>query len=143
MRGCLVICALGLAAFGGVARAEPQSSAKPAEPYIDLQPIGFPAVVHGRLVNYIFADIRLTLGRGVDAARLQDQEPFLRDAIVRAAAHTPFNPPQDGVHLDEPRLKAEVMRQAASQLGPGKVVSVAIRSQTPQRRQGVPGGAQP
>ena len=126
-----------------VAHAASQSSAKPTQPYMDLQPIGFPAIVRGRLVNYIFADVRLTLGRGVDAARLQEQEPILRAALGRAATRTPFNPPQDGVHLDTPRLKAELLRIAAAQLGPGKVVAVDIRSQTPQRRMDVPGGAQP
>ena len=139
-----VILAIALALVGSPAsQAAPQSSAKPARPYMDLQPIGFPAIVHGRLVNYIFADVRLTLGGGVDAAKLQDQEPFLRDTLVRAATHTPFNPPQDGVHLDETRLKAEVLRITAAQLGPGKVMAVEIRSQAPQRRTGVPGGARP
>ena len=138
------ILALALMLVGGTAsRAAPQSSAKAARPYMDLQPIGFPAIVHGRLVNYIFADVRLTLNVGVDAAKLQDEEPFVRDTLVRAATHSPFNPPQDGVHLDEARLKAEVLRIAAAQLGAGKVVSVDIRSQTPQRRTGVPGGARP
>ena len=127
----------------GVTHAAPQSSAKAAQPYMDLQSIGFPAVVHGRLVNYIFADLRLTLGSGVDAAKLQEQEPFLRDTLVRAATRTPFNPPQDGVHLDASRLKAELLRIAAAQFGPSKVVAVDVRSQTPQRRMGVPGGAQP
>ena len=130
-------------ATASTSSAASQSSAKPAQPYMDLQPMGFPAVVHGRLVNYIFTDVRLTLSKGADAAKLQEREPFLRDALVRAATRTPFNPPQDGVRLDEPRLKAEVLRQAAAQFGPGKVVSVEIRSQAPQRRTGVPGGAQP
>ncbi len=132
-----------LLAAAGPAVAAPQSSAKPPAPYMDLQPIGFPAVVHGRLVNYVFADLRLQLGKGVEAAPLANEEPFLRDALVRAASRTPFNPPQDGVHLDEARLRAEVMRDAATLLGPGKVVGVIVKSQTPQRRTGVPGGATP
>ena len=126
---------------GGIAYASAQSAQKPTDPYLDLKTVGLPAIVHGRLVNYIFAEVRLTLGRGVDGAKLQEQEPYLRDKLVRVASHTPFNPPEDGVHLDEGRLKAEVMRDAVAQFGPGKVVSVEIRSQTPERRTGVPGGA--
>ena len=98
-------------------------------------------MVHGRLVNYIFIQVRLMLAKGVDASKLQGEEPFIRDALVRAAAHTPFNPPEDGVRLDDARLKAEIRRDAVARLGPGKVVAVVIRTETPQRRTGVPGGA--
>ncbi|WP_174301279.1 hypothetical protein [Caulobacter sp. S45] len=142
MRRGALLCIPALALWGP-AQGAPDSSAKPKQVYIDLQPVGLPAVVHGRLVNYIFADIRVVLARGVDASKLQEYEPFLRDALVHAGTRTPFNLPQDGVHLDEPRLKAEILREAAAEVGPGKVVSVEIRSQTPQRRTGIPGGAQP
>ena len=134
----LVLAAAALA--GGAQAAEP---AKPENAYMDLQPIGLPAIVHGRLVNYVFASVRLILAKGADASKLPQHEPFLRDALVRAGTRTPFNLPEDGVHLDERRLKAEIMREAATELGPGQVVSVVIRSQTPQRRTGLPGGAQP
>jgi hypothetical protein len=124
--------------------AQPASAAeapsKPSSaPFVDLQPVGLPAVVHGRLVNYIFVDIRLRLGRGVDPTRLQDQEPYLRDAVIRAATRTPFNPPEDGLRIDHNRLQAEVLHDAQAQFGPGKVVGIDIRSETPQRRTGVPG----
>jgi hypothetical protein len=140
MRPSSLVAALfagGLAVTPALAAKPPP--AKAASPYIDLQTVGFPAVVQGRLVNYIFATIRLDLAPGVDASRVQEQEPFLRDALVRAAAHTPFNPPGDGLHLDVPRLKAAVFAEAQARLGPGKVADVVVRSQTPQRRTGVPG----
>ena len=139
----LIIAAILVLAAASAAQAAPDPSAAPAKPYMDLKPMGLPAVVNRRLVNYVFVDARLTFGKGVDAAKIQDQEPFLRDAVVRAATRTPFNPPQDGVHLDEGRLRAEIMKDAAAQLGPGKIASVEIRSQTPQRRTGVPGGDRP
>ena len=140
MRRLAVFCLPALVA-AGVTHAAPTSPAKPNQPYMDLQPVGLPAIVHGRLVNYIFVDLRLVLAAGVDAAKLQEHEPFLRDALVHAATRSPFNPPQDGVHLDEARLKAEVMRDAAAEVGGGKVVAVEVRSQTPQRLAGVPGGS--
>ncbi len=142
MRRLTALCIPALV-IATAARAAPDPSAKPAQNHVDLQPVGLPAIVHGRLVNYIFVDLRLVLAKGVDASKLPQHEPFLRDALVRAGTRTPFNPPQDGVHLDEGRLKAEIMRDAANEVGPGKVVSVEIRSQTPQRRTGLAGGAQP
>ena len=136
----LAVLTLMLSASVAAAHAEKPAAGKPVQPYFDLQTMGLPAVVHKRLVNYVFVDVRLGLANGVDASKLQAQEPYLRDALVRAAAHTPFNPPEDGVRIDQARFKAEVMQVAAAQLGPGKVVSVTIRSQTPQHRTGVPGG---
>ena len=130
---------LALILLSLAAGPEGASAGKPNQPYVDMQPIGFPAVLQGRLVNYVFVDLRLMLAPGVDASRLQIQEPALRDMVVRGAAHAPLNPPGDGLRLDEARLKAEVMKDAVARFGPGKVTAVVIRSQTPQRRTGVPG----
>ena len=140
------LLALTLAAsWGQGVGAAPAAGAadKSDQPFFDLQSIGLPAVVHGRLVNYVFVQVRLMLAKGVDASKLQGEEPYIRDALVRAATRSPFNPPEDGVHLQEGRLKAEVMREAVARLGPGKVAAVIIRSELPERRAGVPGGAAP
>ena len=123
------------------AQAAPEPSSKPVQPYVDLQTVGLPAVVRGRLVNYIFTEIRLKIAPGVDASRIQQGEPFLRDALIHASGRTPFNPPDNGVKLDDARLKAEVLRDVQAQFGPGKVSGVEIRSETPQRRFGVPGAS--
>lgn len=135
----IMLLVASLSATSAQAAKEPAS--KPVQPYVDIQTIGLPAVVQGRLVNYIFTDIRLNIGPGVDASRIQQQEPFLRDTLVRTSGHTPFNLPGDGLRLDEARLKAAVLSEARTRFGPGKVVGVVIRSQTPQRRTGVPGSA--
>ncbi len=142
MRRLALLC-ISVLALPGAAYAAPEPSGKPAQTYTDLQPVGLPAIVHGRLVNYVFVDVRLILAKGMDASKLPEHEPFLRDALVRAGTRTPFNPPEDGVHLDEARLKAEIMRDAIAEVGAGKVIGVEIRSQTPQRRTGLPGGARP
>ena len=126
-------------AAGAAEAAKPPS--KPARPYVDLQTIGLPAVVHGRLVNYVFVQLRLMVAPGVDASKIQQGEPLLRDALVHTAARTPFNPPDDGVRMDDGRVKAVVLRSAQAQCGPGRVVAVAIQWETPQRRTGIPGAA--
>ena len=133
------VLALSLAIPGVASAGKPP--AKPGGSYVDLQTIGLPAVVRGRLGNYIFAQLRLYVAPGVDASKIQQGEPVLRDALVHVAARTPFNPPDDGVRLDDARLKAEVMHDAQAQFGPGRVVSVKVQMETPQRRTGVPGAA--
>ena len=127
--------------LAGPAYAAESAGDKPAQNYIDLQTIGLPCVVNRRLVNYVFVEVRLMLARGVDASKVQAREPYLRDTLVRAATHTPFNPPADGVRLQDARLKAELMKDATAEVGPGKVIAVVLKSETPQRRTGVPGGA--
>lgn len=139
----LSLALIFMTSIAGAAWAGSEPATKAPPNAMDLQPMGLPAVVQGRLVNYIFVDLRLMLGNGADAAHVAMQEPYLRDALVRAANHAPFNPPQDGVHLDEGKLRAEMMRDAARVLGPGKVLSVVVISQTPQRRVGVPGAVSP
>ena len=141
----LAVLALAASSWGRGVDAAPPSGAsdKPAQPFFDLQAVGVPAVIRGRLVNYVFIQVRLVLATGVDASKLQGEEPYLRDALVHAATRTPFNPPASGVRLQDDRVKAEVMRDAVARLGPGKVVAVIIRSEMPERRMGVPGGAAP
>ena len=138
-----LVAALFAAALLASVRADatPEPSTKPVQPYVDLQTVGLPAVVRGRLVNYIFATIRLKIAPGVDASRIQQGEPFIRDALIHASGRTPFNPPDNGMKLDDARLKAEVLREAQARFGSGKVSGVEIRSQTPQRRSGVPGAS--
>lgn len=137
----LLASVLAILLLGTDAASAAKEPSKPAQAYVDLQTIGLPAVVHGRLVNYVFVQLRLDVGPGVDASKIQQGEPVLRDALVRMAARKPFNPPEDGVRLDDGRLRAEVMREAQAQFGRGKVVGVDVRSETPQRRTGIPGAA--
>lgn len=108
--------------------------------YVDLQPIGLPIVVKGRLVNYVFVYVRLNLTGGADAAALRDKEPYFRDALVRIAHRTPFTNPADYNKIDEGRLTAAMMREAQAIAGPGAIRSVVVSSQQPQHRIATPRG---
>lgn len=118
--------------------AEPAK--KPAQPdYFDLQPIGFPVLSKGALVNYVFISFRLMLKPGQDAAKLREREPYMRDALVRQGSRVPFNGPDNMVHLDDGRLKAAALAASRDFFGPGVVTSVQVLTETPQRRTGLPG----
>lgn len=102
--------------------------------YVEVQPVGLPIVVRGQLVNYVFVYLRLNLSATADAARLRDKEPYFRDALVRTAHRTPFIVPGDVNRIDESRLTAAMMREAAAIAGPGAVRSIVVTSQAPQHR---------
>jgi len=111
---------------------------KGAGQYVDITPVGVPVVVDGRLVNYVFVDVRVNLTASADSPKLREREPYFRDALVRLAHRTPFTRYDDFTRVDETRLKAAVFAASVAIAGPGAVRSVDILSQTPQKRSGLP-----
>lgn len=112
-----------------------------ADPVIKLQPMALPVIAGGRLINYVFVQMAITLKPGLPTAVFEGKEPMLRDAIVREAHAKPFMRPDSYVALDEARLKASVLRQTNGLIGPGKVALITVVKQTP--RNFVPPPAKP
>lgn len=106
--------------------------------YVDLSPVALPIVVKGKLVNYVFTSVRLTLTSSADAAKLRAKEPYFRDALVRAAHRTPFTNPKSYVELDTARLKSVLLREAGAIAGAKNFTGVIVNSQTPKQRSGLP-----
>ncbi len=125
-----------IAAAGAVLAASP--ARRPAGQFLDMAPVGVPVVWRGRLVNYVFVTLRLGLRSSADSAKLRDQEPYFRDALVRLAHRRPLNRPGDLTRLDDRLLQATMMAQSALIAGPGVVTSVSIVSEAPQHRTGLP-----
>jgi len=135
-RDVLASAIVSAAAFASGAEASPpKGKEEPIGQYVDVSMTAIPVLDAGRrLKNYVFVSVRLNLSPRADALKQRDREPYFRDAIVRAAHRTAFNPPDDWSRLDEARFKAMVMAEAARVAGPGVVASVKISSQQPQRR---------
>lgn len=136
-RRALIAAALLLLAQPAAAAAEKAGPAQVGQ-YVDLLPVSVPIVVRGKLVNYVFVYVRLNLAASADAARLRQKEPFFRDALVRLSHRTPFTNPADYNRVDEGRIAAGLIREAAGIVGPGAVRSVVVTSQTPQHRIATP-----
>jgi len=102
------------------------------DPVIKLQSMALPVIANGKLVNYVFVQMTVTLKDGVPTTVFDEKEPVLRDAIVREAHAKPFVRPDSYVALDEGRLKASVLRQMNGLIGPGKVALVTVVKQTPR-----------
>jgi hypothetical protein len=124
----LIAAALTAASPAGAGEA----AKAPTDQTVPLSPVALPIVAGGRVVNYVFVNVRILLSPSADAFALRDKEPFFRDALVRAAYRTPFQAGTNPNRIDEPRLKATLLREAAAIAGPGKIVGIAIDSQTPQ-----------
>lgn len=111
------------------------------DPVIKLQAMALPVIADGKLINYVFVQMTITLKPGVVATIFKGKEPILRDAVVREAHAKPFTRPDSYVALDEARLKATVLREANGLIGPGKIALVTVVKQTP--RNFVPPPAKP
>ncbi|HUZ13658.1 MAG TPA: hypothetical protein VMU93_12500 [Caulobacteraceae bacterium] len=135
MRRRALLLALPLAAWGAVAVAATQAAGQ----YVDLAPVALPIVVDGRLINYVFVDVRIDLTAAADLPKLRDMEPYFRDALVRAGHRTPFTRPDDYTRLDEARLKSALFAAAVAIAGPGNIAAIEILpGGGPMRRSGLP-----
>lgn len=119
------------------------SASKVVGQYVDLQPVGLPIVVDGRLVNYVFVNVRLNLAANANTTKWREKEPFFRDALVRAAHRTPFTRPDDYQKVDAARLAAVLMREAGAIAGEGVVRSAVVTSETSRYRVSTPRPAAP
>ena len=106
--------------------------------YVDLSPVALPIVLNGRLINYVFVQVRLNLAPSADALKIREKEPWFRDALVRAAHRTPFTKATDYTVVDEARMKAALMREAAAIAPARNLLSVTLVSQTPKQRSRLP-----
>jgi hypothetical protein len=135
LRRAFLAASLALAATPAWANAskKKEGEADPkVDPVIRLQSMSLPIIVDGRLVNYVFVQLSLTLKPDVPVAVFEGKEPMLRDAIVREAHSKPFVRPDSYSLVDEARLKASILREANRLMGPGKAASVTLIKQTPR-----------
>ncbi|MES2725036.1 MAG: hypothetical protein V4656_17930 [Pseudomonadota bacterium] len=115
------------------------SAAKTDGQYVDLSPVALPIVVRGLLVNYVFVSIRIQLAALANTAKLRAKEPYFRDALVRAGHRSPFfTLATDYTKIDEAKLKAVLLREAIAIGGAKEVKGVAVLSQSPKKRAGLP-----
>ncbi|MFT4913881.1 MAG: hypothetical protein ACI9YM_002491 [Brevundimonas sp.] len=127
------------AAAPSVALASENESPTDAAP-LAVAGVGLPIIAGGRVRNYIFVTLRLHLGRGQTAERVRTKEPYLRDALTRAAYRTPFTVADDWNVIDVAALSASLMRSATTLVGRGAVTRVEVFSQVPRHRTRTPAG---
>jgi len=139
---CALLLALGIAGPALAGEGEGAPSA-PRNATVLMSPLALPIVVDGRLVNYVYVTLRLGLSAQADAPKLRNMEPYFRDALVRAGHRDPFVRPDNYAALDDNRLKATILRDAAMLAGPGLVVSVQIVREQAQHYNGLPKPAAP
>jgi len=134
------VAGFALAAGPAVAGEGGKDKEKTKDPglYVDLQPVGLPVVLDGRLINYVFVSIRIQLTPQANVSKLRAQEPYFRDALVKLGHRTPFTNPTSYSTLDMPRLKASFAQEAARISGPGAVKSIEVVTETPQKTSGLP-----
>ena len=134
------IFAVGTLALAGAAATAASASDAPAAAggaTLNIAGVGLPIISGGRIRNYVFVTISLTLGAGTTPEQMRSKEPYYRDALVRAAHRTPFVLADDWTQVDAPAVCAMLMRVAPSISGAGSIASAQVALQAPRRRTGV------
>lgn len=133
--------ALGTLALAGAAATTASASDAPSGggggATLNIAGVGLPIIAGGRIRNYVFVTVSLTLGAGTTPEQMRSKEPYYRDALVRAAHRTPFVLANDWTQVDAPAVCAMLMRVAPSISGPGSIASAQVALQAPRRRTGV------
>ena len=133
-----ILAALAALSLAPSVLAQEGGAAPKRNPTVLMSPVALPIVADGRLINYVFVTLRLGLSPNADAPKLRAMEPYFRDALVRAGHRSPFVRPDNYTVLDDDRLKATVLRDAAALVGPGMVVAVQIVREQAQHYRGLP-----
>ncbi len=134
--------ALGTLAVAGAAASSaaasgPTGSEPTPNASLNIAGVGLPIIAEGRIRNYVFVTVRLTLGTGQTPETLRAKEPYFRDALVRQAHRTPFVLAGDWTRVDSAAISDWLMRAAPSIAGPGSISAAEVALQTPRRRTGV------
>jgi hypothetical protein len=125
-------------AVGGAGAARAAEDSGKAPQTIQLEAVALPVIVKGALLNYVFVSVRLELAPRADGAAVRAKEQFFRDDLVRAGHHTSFVRMDDYNKVDEAKVSAEVMRFAASIVGPGKLKTAVVTKQVSQKMVATP-----
>jgi len=104
---------------------------------LNIAGVGLPIIVDGRVRNYVFVTVQLTLGAGQTPDTLRAKEPYYRDALVKAAHVTPFVLANDWTQVDRAAISAMLMRVAPRISGAGSIARAEVALQTPRRRTGM------
>ena len=124
---CLCLSAMpALASEGAAAKKAGNAS-------VQLGAVAIPVSVDGKLINYIFLNIRINLTMTADEAGVRDKEPYFRDALVRTASRISFAQTGKDYLLDEPRFKQVMTVEWTKITGPGVIKSIDVLTQSPKR----------
>jgi hypothetical protein len=104
------------------------------DPSIPLAPVALPITENGKLVNYVFLSIKIMLSPKADLYRLVGQEPYYRDALVRAGHRQSLGVAGDPNRVDEKLVKAVLKREAARFMDARMIASIEIVRQDPKKR---------
>jgi len=131
--------ALGTLAVAATAAGTASASEETptSNPSLNIAGVGLPIIVGGRIRNYVFVTVRLTLGAGQTPELMRAKEPYYRDALVKAAHVTPFVVSNDWTVIDTAAIIAFLMRAAPGISGPGSIARAEVALQTPRRRTGM------
>lgn len=105
------------------------------DPNVRLTQLGVPVVVNGKVVNFIFMNIKILLTPKADSVLLQQKEPFFRDALIRTAHKSDLLVAGRTDQIDVQKFKKVMIPVFSKIAGAGMISDIEIISQTPKTHQ--------
>lgn len=130
----LCVSLLAFASFQAVAPLPARAAGAPAkkeearDATFDMPGVVAPITRNGKLVNYIFLNIRLEFFPNAPVIKLRERAHFMRDALILALYKTDISQPNHPGKIDEPRASALILGIIEAQEGKGLIKSVTFNS---------------
>lgn len=110
------------------AAGAPAKKEESGESTFDMPGVVAPVSRGGKLVNYIFLNIRLEFAPNAPSTKLRERAHFMRDALILALHKTDISQPGNPGRIDEARASALILRTLEAQEGKGLIKSVSFIS---------------
>jgi hypothetical protein len=105
------------------------------DPNVRITQLGVPVIANGKVVNYIFMNIKIVLTPKADSVKLQEKEPFFRDALIRTAHRSALLVTGRTDQIDVAKFKNVMIPEFTKITGAGMIKDIEIISQMPKIRQ--------
>lgn len=93
---------------------------------VELPTIVVPISVDGKLVNYVFVVMKVTVGPSYDPWKIRDKVHVARDALIRAVHRTPMTNPNNLKDFDRTKVSTILKPALEKAFGPGSVAAIKV-----------------
>lgn len=115
------------------AEGEEETGGSASNKTLDLSNLVVPVELDGKLVNYLFVSVVITINDGYDHWSYRENAHVLRDLILKETHRRTVGVEGRPMELDEDKLRAAIKRVFEAQAGADSIKSIEILSSDSQK----------